>query len=230
MSNKLFRLPVVFVLICCMLLATIQPSAAFATSVNSSDVILGDGFIKETETAEINGVTYTVERTTYENNSAVMTIIGNDYTKTISLTVNYESLRNFLSQSHLPVTYGDRLEGYEYVYFTTFTQETYLYETAQDLAQLIEDISNALYGANIPPTISIAMVIAAAVLDANGAAQDTRLVTIRNWYIVNQKSTGEFMGYYRCEYQTLVYVDPNKTDDWEYRTTISGSFDGTQVY
>lgn len=212
------------------LLTTLNTYKVLAAENDSSnEVILGDGFIQENTVTYIGDEIVEYSRITYETNYAVVTIKEGSKTSTFTVEANYSRLlANLLGVNANGgiSTMGDRVEAYEYIYLTTFSDETILDPINGTISDICAILSAVLSKLGVKSTTILD--IASALFGLVDGETRTKIVTTRRWYIVNQEATGEFMRWYRCEYSVITYVEGN--NGWEFVSTETGSFEAFQPY
>ena len=230
--KKRFRKMLSMLLLFTLLLTTVNAHKALAAENDSgsNEVTFGDGFIQERIVTYIGDEIVEFSRITYENNYATVTIKEGSNISTFTIEANYSRLLDNILGVNAnggisPMS--DIVEGYEYIYFTTLSDEVILDPMYGTLAQMVSLLSGVLSLYGIP--LATITSIAAALISLGDADVRTKIVTTRNWYIVNQEATGEFMGWYRCAFSVATYVEDLK-GGWKLVSVETGAFESTQPY
>lgn len=217
----------VLTLICSLMSPAIPRASATTSNPNDSySVYLSNDSIEEHVTTYINGRAIQVTRTTYSDNTAIMTVIENGNTSNFLCSVDYNILRQYLSQqqSSSATDVLSRRAGYAYSPMKTEVFTEICTPENGGWSALYSIISAALSFINLP--LSFITLIVSIAYSNSSSPVPIRLVTTMDWYI--KTLDGEFISYY-CEYTTKVYSQ-KETGAWLYLGSESGTMESLTVW
>lgn len=225
--KRYLSLLLVLALICSLMPPSIPcASATTCNPIDSYSVSFNTNSIVEYVTTSINGTLVSVTRTTYNNNTAVVTVVENGNSSTFSCSVDYNTLLQNMSRQQTPNTTGfeNRRAGYVYTPMKTEVFTDYYTPDNKGWATFLGAFATILGKYHF--TLGAITAIAAMAFSNSSSDIPIKLVTTMDWYF--KTLDGEFISYY-CEYSTKTYVQKD-TGVWEYIGTETGTMESLTVW